>query len=69
MSVMLFERQEPARSADEQLAKLLGEQPVKVSVLDVKPRRSYDLCRAVVVALLLSSVAGTWSMAIFLAHP
>jgi hypothetical protein len=66
---MLFERQKPGQSADERLAQLLSDQPIRASVLDVKHRHPYDLCRALVVALLLTSVAGTWSLAYLLGLP
>jgi hypothetical protein len=63
---MLFERQKPGQSADERLAQLLSEQSIRERSPDVKHRHPYDLCRALVVALLLTSVAGTWSVAYFL---
>jgi len=66
---MLFERQKPGQNADERLAQLLSDQPIGVSVLDAKHRHPYDLCRALVVALLLTSVAGTWSLAYLLGPP
>jgi hypothetical protein len=66
VSAMLFEHQKSAQTFDERLALLLGEQPVRVSVLDVKHHHPYDHCRALVVGLLITSVAGTWSLAYFL---
>jgi hypothetical protein len=63
---MLFERQKPWLSADEQLALLLSEEPIKLSVTAVNHRKPYDRCRALVIALLLTSVAGTWCLAFVL---
>jgi hypothetical protein len=63
---MLFERQKPWLSADERLDLLLSEQPIKLSVVPVDHRKPYDRCRALVIALLLTSVVGTWCLAYFL---
>ena len=63
---MLFERQKPGQTADERLAQLLSERPIRTSFPDVKHRPPYDLCRALVIALLLMSVVGTWSVAYFM---
>ena len=63
---MSFERQKLGQSADERLAQLLSEQPIRMSEIDVQRRRPYDFCRALVITLLLSSVAGTWALAYFL---
>jgi hypothetical protein len=63
---MLFERHKPGQSADEQLAQLLSERPITVNAINVQTRRPYDFCRALVIALLLTSLAGTWSLAYFL---
>ena len=66
---MLFEHQKSAQTFDERFALLLSEQPVRVSVLDANHHHPYDLCRALVVGLLLTSVAGTWSLAYLLGLP
>jgi hypothetical protein len=66
VSAMSFERQKPGQSADERLAQLLSEEPIKVGVVNVRRHEPYDVSRAFVIALLLTSVAGTWSVAYFL---
>lgn len=63
---MSFERQKLGQSADERLAQLLSEQPIRMSAIDVQIRRPYDFCRVLVITLLLSSVAGAWALAYFL---
>jgi hypothetical protein len=60
---MLFERQKPWQSADEQLAQLLSEQPINVGVTTMHHHKPHDRYRALVIALLLTSVGGTWFVA------
>jgi hypothetical protein len=62
---MLFTDRRHQQIAVERLARLLTEKPMTVHVNTAQS--SYDYCRALVKALLLASVAGTWSVAFFVA--
>lgn len=61
---MLFAGRRDDQVAVERLARLLSEKPLLDSGGTKLKQR--DLCRAFVRALLVASVAGTWSMAYFL---
>ena len=65
---MLFDDKKHQRVAEERLVRLLGDQPRMVSTVEAKQQHP-DLYRALVISLLLTSVAGTWSVAFFLGHP
>ncbi len=62
---MLFTDRRHEQIAVERLTRLLNERPMMVAVNTELP--SYDYCRALVITLLLASVAGTWSVAFFVA--
>jgi len=61
---MLFTDRRHEQIAVERLARLLSEKPMMVHNTE---QPSFDYCRTLVKALLLASVAGTWSLAYFLA--
>jgi hypothetical protein len=63
---MLFTDRRQEQIAVERLARLLSEKPMMVDVVNSE-QSSYNRCRALVITLLLVSVAGTWSSAYFLA--
>jgi hypothetical protein len=65
---MLFKDRRHEQIAAERLARLLRENPAPVGSVETM-HRPYDFCRALVTALLLTSITGTWSVAYFLGHP
>jgi hypothetical protein len=64
---MLFKDRRHEQIAVDSLARLLDEKPIMVDVVNAE-HTPYDRCRVLVIALLLASVAGTWSLAFFLGH-
>jgi hypothetical protein len=61
---MLFKDRRHEQIAVERLARLLREKPMMVDAVSAQ-HAPYDRCRALVIALLLTSVTGTWSVAYF----
>jgi hypothetical protein len=67
---MSFERTRTSWNFEDRLAQLLSEEPVRLTMHEAAndrlPDAPADLARAWVIALLLTSVLGTWSAALFL---